>query len=67
MMPSSCAFTISGEQHTHRQILADLTGHIVALDAVDGGVLVGVLLLDFLVVALDEGENLVVRRVVGAL
>ena len=57
---------LRGKQHTHRQILADLTGHIVALDAVDGGVLVGVLLLDFLVVALDQGQNLVVRGVVGA-
>ena len=58
---------LRGEQHTHGQILADLAGHIVTLYAVDGRVLVGVLLLDFLVVALDEGENLVVRRVVGAL
>ena len=58
---------LRGEQHTHGQILADLAGHIVTLYAVDGRVLVGVLLLDFLVVALDEGEDLVVRRVVGAL
>ena len=58
---------LRGEQHAHGQILADLAGHIVTLYAVDGRVLVGVLLLDFLVVALDEGEDLVVRRVVGAL
>ena len=55
------------EQHAHGQVLADLTGHVVTLYAVDGRVLVGVFLLDFLVVALDEGEDLVVRRVVGAL
>ena len=58
---------LRGEQHTHGQILADLAGHVVTLYAVDGRVLVGVLLLDFLVVALDEGEDLIVRRVVGAL
>ena len=58
---------LRGEQHAHGQILADLAGHIVTLYAVDGRVLVGVLLLDFLVVALDEGEDLVIRRVVGAL
>ena len=58
---------LRGEQHAHGQILADLAGHVVTLYAVDGRVLVGVLLLDFLVVALDEGEDLVVRRVMGAL
>ena len=55
------------QQHTHRQVLADLAGHIVALDAVDGRVFVGVLLLDLLVVALDQREDLVIGRVVGAL
>ena len=58
---------LRGQQHTHGQVLADFAGHVVALHAVDGGVLVGVLLLDFLVIALDEGEDLVVRRVVGTL
>ena len=58
---------LRGQQHTHGQVLADFASHVVALHAVDGGVLVGVLLLDFLVIALDEGEDLVVRRVVGAL
>ena len=37
--------------------LADLARHVVPLDGVDGGVLVGVLLLDFLVVALDQAED----------
>ena len=55
------------QQHPHRQVLADLAGHIVALHAVDGGVLVGVLLLDFLVVALNQRENAVVGGIVGAL
>ena len=43
--------------------LADLARHVVALDGVDGGVLVGVLLLDFLVIALDQAEDAVVRGV----
>ena len=55
------------QQHTHRQVLADLASHIVALDAVDGRVFVGVLLLDLLVVAFDQREDLVIGRVVGAL
>ena len=48
---------VGGQQQPGGQVLGDLAGHIVALDAVDGGVLVGVLLLDFLVVALDEAED----------
>lgn len=55
------------QQHTHGQVLGNLARHVVALDRVDGGVLVGVLLLDFLVVAFDQGQNAVVGGVVGAL
>ena len=51
------------QQHAGRQILGDLTRHIVALDGVDGRVLVGVFLLDLFVVRLDEGQDLLVRRV----
>ena len=58
---------LRGQQHTHGQVLADLAGHIVTLNAVDGGVLVGVFLLDLLVVAFDQRENPVVGGVVGAL
>ena len=50
-------------QHAGRQILRHLARHIVALDGVDGGVLVGILLLDLLVVRLDQGQDLLVRRV----
>ena len=57
---------VGGQQHAHGQVLGDLAGHIVALHRVDGGVLVGVLLLDFLVVALDQAEDAVVGGVVGA-
>ena len=54
---------ILGQEQTVRQITAHLAGHIVALGGVDDGVLVGILLLGLFVVALDEGENFVVRRV----
>ena len=58
-----CLHHIPGKQNTLTQIAADLTGHIVALGGVDHRVFVGVLLLGLFVVALDEGENLIVRRV----
>jgi hypothetical protein len=68
MMPSLWASTTSlRQQHAHREVLGDLAGHVVALHGVDGRVLVGVLLLDFLVVALDEREDLVIGRVALAL
>ena len=51
------------QQQAGSQVFGDLTGHIVALDAVDGGVLVGVLLLDFLVLALDEAQDALVGGV----
>ena len=38
-------------------------GHVVALHTVDGGVLVGVLLLDFFVLALDEAQDALVGGV----
>ena len=56
-----------GQQHALRQVLGDLTGHVVALNGVYGRVLVGVLLLDLFVVALDERQNLVIGRVLLAL
>ena len=52
-----------GKQNTTGDVLADLARHVVPLDGVDGGVLVGVLLLDFLVIALDQAEDAVVRGV----
>jgi len=58
---------VGGQQLAHGQVLGDLAGHVVALDADDGGVLVGVLLLDLLVVALDQREDLVVGGVLLAL
>ena len=54
---------ILGQEDAVRQVAADLAGHVVALRGVDDGVLVGVLLLGLFVVALDEGEDLVVRCV----
>ena len=48
------------EKESLGDILAYLTGHIVTLNAVDGGILIGILLLDLFVVALDEGQDLLV-------
>ena len=56
-----------GQQHTLSQVLGNLAGHVVTLNGIDGRVLVGVLLLDLFVVALDERQNLVVGRVLLAL
>ena len=42
-----------GQQHALGQVLGNLAGHIVALNGVDGRVLVGVLLLDLFVIALN--------------
>ena len=55
MMPSLCALNdIGSQQQAVGQVLRDLTCHIVTLDAVDSRVFVGVFLLDFFVVALDQ-------------
>ena len=51
---------VGGQQQTLGQILADLSGHVVALYAVDRGIFIGILLFHLFVVALDEGEDAVV-------
>ena len=56
-----------GQQHTLGQVLGDLAGHVVTLNGIDGRVLVGVLLLDLFVVALDQRQDLVIGRVLLAL
>ncbi len=50
-----CLDDLRVQQQAGGQVFGDLTSHIVALDAVHGGVLVGILLLDFLVLALASG------------
>jgi hypothetical protein len=54
---------IIGDKETTGDILADFTCHVVTLNADDGRVLVGILLLNLLVVALDQRENAVVGGV----
>ena len=54
---------ILGQQQTVGNIPGHLAGHIIPLGGVHHGIFVGVLLLGLLVVALDEGENLVVGGV----
>ena len=58
-----CLYDLRVQQQTGGQILGDLAGHIVALHAVDGGVLVGVLLLDLFVLALDQAQDALVGGV----
>ena len=58
---------VLGQQHAARQVLGDLAGHVIALHGVHGGVLVGVLLHDLLVVALNERQDLVVGGVARTL
>ena len=57
---------LARQQQAARDIPADLAGHIIALHAVDRGILVGVFLLGLLVVAFDQAEDLVVGGVGAA-
>ena len=52
-----------GQQNAVGNILGHLTCHIVTLHGIDGGVLIGVLLLDFLVVGFNQAQDAVVRGV----
>ena len=49
-----------GKQVTARIVTAPFTGHVISLHGEDGGILVAVLLLDFLIVALDDACDLLV-------
>ena len=51
------------QQQTHGQIFADLAGHVISLSGVDYRVLIGVLLLDLFIHAVDQGKDTVVRGV----
>ena len=51
------------KKKSSREILADLSSHIVTLYAVDRRILVGIFLHNLFVVALDQGQDPVVRRV----
>ena len=55
-----CLGDLRVQQQTGGQILGDLAGHIVALYTVDGWVLVGVLLLDHFVLAIDQAQTTLV-------
>ena len=52
---------------TLNEVLRNLTSHVVTLNRNNGRVLVGVLLLDFLVVALNQRQNLVIGGVLMTL
>ena len=53
-------YDVGRKQHSPCEVAAYLACHIVALNAVNGGVFVGIFLLNLLVVALDKRENTVV-------
>ena len=42
------------QQKPHRQILADLSRHIIPLGRIDAGILIGIFLIDFFIAALNE-------------
>ena len=52
---------------TLNEVLRNLTSHVVTLNGNNGRILVGVLLLDFLVVALNQRQNLVIGGVLVTL
>ena len=56
---------IRRQEQTHGDVLGYLARHVVALNRVDGGVLVGIFLLDLFVIALNQGQNLIVGGVGG--
>ena len=57
----------SRQQQAHGDVLGNLAGHIVALHGIHRRVLVGILLLHFFVIALDERQDFVVGGVRRAL
>ena len=54
---------LRGQQNPAGNVLTDLACHVVPLNRVDSRVLIGVLLLDLLIVALNQAENPVVGGV----
>ena len=54
---------LRGKQNAAGNILGHLASHVVPLHRVDGGILVGVLLLDLFIVALNQTQNPVVGGV----
>ena len=49
------------KEHPLGQVLADLAGHVISLHTVNRWILVGILLLHILVIALNQGQNAVIR------
>ena len=61
-----CFDDFARKQNAARDVFGDLAGHVIALDAVYGWIFIRVFLLDFLVVALDKAENLVIGGIGAA-
>ena len=58
-----CGNDVCRQKDSSCDILADFTCHVVALNAVDGRIFIGVFLLDLFVVTFDEGHDLFVGGV----
>ena len=61
-----CLNDLLGKEQTGGNVAADLTCHVVALYAVDGGVLICIFLLGFFVAALNQAQNLFIGGVGAA-
>ena len=51
------------QQQPPGDVLGNFPGHVVALDTVDGRILIGIFLLDLLIVALEQAHDLIVGGV----
>ena len=57
------AHNVFRQQETLGNVLADFACHIIALHAVYGRVFIGIFLLYFFVIALNQAEYLFIRRI----
>ena len=48
------------KKDTHGQILADLTGHVVALGGIDGRILIGIFLLGIFIDLIQKREDVII-------
>ena len=58
-----CLYDLVRQQKTSRDILADLTSHIITLYTVDGRILIGIFLFYFLIITFDQTQDLFIRRI----
>ena len=54
-------YNVLRQKNAGRQILADSTGHVIALCTVDHRILIGIFLLHQLIALLDQRQNALIR------